>query len=198
MDWITGLPPGGDRGYNSCLVIVDRFSKTPIFLPCQKDDTAMDAAPLIWNRVVSWTCIFTNIIRNREPKFTSALWKNLYQLVGTKLSFSTAYHSKTDGLSEIMIQNLVEMVRRVCAYGPELKDCDRFTHYWCTLLLALELAYKRSIHANSNQNPDILEKGWNPRPPQDSFRKDLVKIQTTAASFEGLLEKVRKNAVRCM
>ncbi|MBW0587869.1 hypothetical protein O181_127584 [Austropuccinia psidii MF-1] len=32
MDWVTGLTPGGDRGYNACLVIVDRFSKTPIFL----------------------------------------------------------------------------------------------------------------------------------------------------------------------
>ncbi|MBW0515214.1 hypothetical protein O181_054929 [Austropuccinia psidii MF-1] len=39
MDWVTGLPPGGDRGYNACVVIVDRFSKTPIFLPCHKDDT---------------------------------------------------------------------------------------------------------------------------------------------------------------
>ncbi|MBW0574504.1 hypothetical protein O181_114219 [Austropuccinia psidii MF-1] len=53
MDWVTGLPPGGDRSYNSCLVIVDRFSKTPIFLPCHKGDTAMDTDLLIWNRVVS-------------------------------------------------------------------------------------------------------------------------------------------------
>ncbi|MBW0593404.1 hypothetical protein O181_133119, partial [Austropuccinia psidii MF-1] len=51
MDWVTGLPPGGDRSYNSCLVIVDRFSKTPIFLQCHKDDTAMDTALLIWNGV---------------------------------------------------------------------------------------------------------------------------------------------------
>ncbi|MBW0594139.1 hypothetical protein O181_133854 [Austropuccinia psidii MF-1] len=31
MDWVTGLPPGGDRPYNAFLVIVDRFTKTPIF-----------------------------------------------------------------------------------------------------------------------------------------------------------------------
>ncbi|MBW0583356.1 hypothetical protein O181_123071 [Austropuccinia psidii MF-1] len=74
MNWVTGLPPGGDRSYNACLVIVDRFSKTPIFLPFHKDDTAMDTALLIWNRVVSWTGIFTNIISDRDPKFTSALW----------------------------------------------------------------------------------------------------------------------------
>ncbi|MBW0574507.1 hypothetical protein O181_114222 [Austropuccinia psidii MF-1] len=53
LDWVTGLPPGGDRNYNACQVIADRFIETPIFLPCHKDDTAMDTALLIWNRVVS-------------------------------------------------------------------------------------------------------------------------------------------------
>ncbi|MBW0551020.1 hypothetical protein O181_090735 [Austropuccinia psidii MF-1] len=76
MDWVTALPPGGDKSYNACLVIVDRYSKTPIFLPCHKDDTAMDTALLIWNRVISHTGLFKNIISDRDPKFTSALWTN--------------------------------------------------------------------------------------------------------------------------
>ncbi|MBW0583173.1 hypothetical protein O181_122888 [Austropuccinia psidii MF-1] len=142
MDWVTGLPPGGDRSYNACLVIIDRFSKTPIFLPCHKHDTAMDKALLIWNRVVSWTGIFTNIISDRDPKFTSALWKNLHQLFGTKLSFSTAYRPQTDVLTERMIQTLEDMVRRFRAYGLEFKDCYGFTHDWCSLFPALEVAYK--------------------------------------------------------
>ncbi|MBW0583686.1 hypothetical protein O181_123401 [Austropuccinia psidii MF-1] len=53
MDLVTGLPPGGDRRYNACLVNLDRFSKTQIFLPYHKGDTAMDTALLIWNRAVS-------------------------------------------------------------------------------------------------------------------------------------------------
>ncbi|MBW0492818.1 hypothetical protein O181_032533 [Austropuccinia psidii MF-1] len=88
----------GARGYNACLVNFDRFSKTPIILPCYKDDTAMDTALLMWNRVVSRTGIFTNIISNRDPKFTSPLWTNIHQLFGTNLSFSTAYHPQTDAL----------------------------------------------------------------------------------------------------
>ncbi|MBW0578566.1 hypothetical protein O181_118281 [Austropuccinia psidii MF-1] len=115
MYWVTGLPPGGDRSYNSYLVIVDRFSKAPIFLPCHNNDRAMDTALLIWNIVVSWTGIFRNIISDGDPKFTSALWINLHQLFGTKLSFSTAYHPQTDGLAERMIQMLEDMVRRFCA-----------------------------------------------------------------------------------
>ncbi|MBW0557412.1 hypothetical protein O181_097127 [Austropuccinia psidii MF-1] len=146
MDWVTGLPPGCDRSYNDFLVIVDRFSKTPIFLPCHKDDTAMDTAPLIWNRLISWTGIFKNIISDRDPKFTSALWTNLHQLFRKKLSLSTAYHPQADCLAERMIQSLEDMVRRFCAYGLEFNDCYGFTHDWCMILPALELAYNKTTH----------------------------------------------------
>ncbi|MBW0556269.1 hypothetical protein O181_095984, partial [Austropuccinia psidii MF-1] len=165
MDWVTGLPPGGDRIYNACLVIVDRFSKTLIFLRCPKDDKAIDTALLKWNRVISWTGIFTKIISDRDPKFTSGLWTNIHQLFGTELSFSTAYHPQTDGLAERMIQTLEDMT---------------------------------SIHASTNQTPAILEKGWNPKLPQDSLRKELVEIHPAASSFRGMLAKARKHAGRCM
>ncbi|MBW0460917.1 hypothetical protein O181_000632 [Austropuccinia psidii MF-1] len=87
MDWVTSLPPGGDKSYNECLVIVERYCKTPIFLPCHKYDTAMDTALFIWKRVISHTVLFDNITSDRDPKFTSALWTNLHTLLGTKLSF---------------------------------------------------------------------------------------------------------------
>ncbi|MBW0541302.1 hypothetical protein O181_081017 [Austropuccinia psidii MF-1] len=136
----------------------------------------MDKALLIRNRAISWTGIFTKIIGDRDPKFTSALWKNLHQLFGTKLSFSTAYHPQTDGLAERMIQTLEDMARR----------------------LSLELVYKTSINSSTNQTPAILEKGWNPKLPQVSLRKDLVEIHPTADSFKGMIEKTRKHAIWCM
>ncbi|MBW0570672.1 hypothetical protein O181_110387 [Austropuccinia psidii MF-1] len=146
IDWVTALPPGGDRSYSACLVLVDRYRKTPMFLPCHKDYTAVDTAIIIWNKVISHTGLFQNIISDRDPQFTSALWTNLHNLFGTKLSFSTAYHPQTDGLAERMIQTLEDMIRISCAYGLEFKDSDCFTHDWCTLIPALELEYKTSIH----------------------------------------------------
>ncbi|MBW0531955.1 hypothetical protein O181_071670 [Austropuccinia psidii MF-1] len=198
MNWVIGLLPGADRSYDACLVIVDRFSKTPIFLPCHKDDTAMDTALLLWNRVMSWTGIFTHIISERDPKLTSELWTNLNQSFGTKLSFSTDYHPQTDGLAERMIQTMEDMVRRFCAYGLGFKDCYGLTNDWCTLLPALELESKTSIHSSTNQTFPIIEKGWNPKLPQDSLRKDLVEIHPTAGSFKGMLAKARKHSIRCM
>ncbi|MBW0539225.1 hypothetical protein O181_078940 [Austropuccinia psidii MF-1] len=198
MDWVTALPPGGDRSYNACLVLVDRYSKTPMFLPCHKDDTAMDTAIMIWNKVISHTGLFQNIISDRDPKFTSALWTNLHNLFGTKLSFSTAYHPQTDGLAERMIQTLEDMIRRFCAYGLEFKDSDGFTHDWCTLIPALELAYKTSIHSSTGKTPAMLEKGWNPRLPYDTIKKDLVDIHPTASRFKTMLDNARHHANRCM
>ncbi|MBW0556759.1 hypothetical protein O181_096474 [Austropuccinia psidii MF-1] len=156
MDWVTALPPGVDRSYNACLVLVERYSKTPMFLPCHKDDTAMATAIMIWNKVISHTGLFQNIISDRDPKFTSALWTNLHNLFGTKLSFSTAYHPQTDGLAERMIQTLEFMIRRFCAYGLEFEFFDGFTHYWCTLIPALELEYKTSIYSPTGKPPAML------------------------------------------
>ncbi|MBW0497874.1 hypothetical protein O181_037589 [Austropuccinia psidii MF-1] len=120
MDWVTALPPGGDRSYNACVVLVDRYSKTPIFLPCHKDDTAIDTAIMICNKGISHTGLSQNIISDRDPKFTSVLWTNLHSFLGTKVSFSTAYYPQTDGLAETMIQTLEDMIRRFCAYALEL------------------------------------------------------------------------------
>ncbi|MBW0474284.1 hypothetical protein O181_013999 [Austropuccinia psidii MF-1] len=52
------------------------------------------------------------IIADRDPKFTSEVWTNLYDMLGTKLSFSTAYHPQKDGLAERMIQTMEDILRR--------------------------------------------------------------------------------------
>ncbi|MBW0515384.1 hypothetical protein O181_055099 [Austropuccinia psidii MF-1] len=44
----------------------------------------------------------------------------------------------------------------------------------------------------------MLEKGWNPKLPQDALRKDFVEIHPTAASFKGILDKTIKHEIRCM
>ena len=51
------------------------------------------------------------------------------------------------------------MIRRFCAFGMEFKDADGYTHDCVTLLTALELAYKTTVHATTGKPPAVLEKG---------------------------------------
>ncbi|MBW0512229.1 hypothetical protein O181_051944 [Austropuccinia psidii MF-1] len=128
MNCVTELPPTGDRIYNPCLVIVDRYRNTPKFLLCHKDETAMDRALLLWNRVISHTGLFHNIISDRDLKFKYEVWTNIHKIIWAKLSFFTEYHPQTDGLAERIFQTIEDMIRRFCAYTLELKDSDGFTH----------------------------------------------------------------------
>ncbi|MBW0571183.1 hypothetical protein O181_110898 [Austropuccinia psidii MF-1] len=122
MDWVTGLVPGGKENYNSCLIIVHRFSESMRCLPCHKEDTAMDTALLFWNNIISTCGVPKIIISDRDPKFTSKFWTNLYDMLVTKLAFSTAYHPQTDGLAERLIWTMEDILRRFYAYGMEYKD----------------------------------------------------------------------------
>ncbi|MBW0494386.1 hypothetical protein O181_034101 [Austropuccinia psidii MF-1] len=198
MIWVTELPPSGDKSYSSCLVIVDRYRKTPIFLPCHKDYTAMDTYLLLWSRVIYHTGLFKKIISDRDPKFTSALWTNPHRLFGTNLSFSTVYHPQADGLAARMIKTLEDMIRILCAYGLELKDSDGFTHDLCDLIPVLELEYNKPVHSSTGQTPAMLEKGWNSRLPADTLRKDLIEIHHTAYSFKIMSVKVKHHAKQSM
>ncbi|MBW0570426.1 hypothetical protein O181_110141 [Austropuccinia psidii MF-1] len=46
MAWVTGLVPGVKENFNSCLIIVNRFSNSMRCLPFHKEDTAIDTSLL--------------------------------------------------------------------------------------------------------------------------------------------------------
>ncbi|MBW0552124.1 hypothetical protein O181_091839 [Austropuccinia psidii MF-1] len=122
MDLVIGIVPGGKVNFNSCLVIVDRYSKSVRCLPFHKEDTAIDIALLLWNNIISICGIPKIIISDGDPKFTSEFCTNLYEILGTKLAFSSAYNSQTHCLAERMIQEMEDIIRRFCAYGMEYKN----------------------------------------------------------------------------
>ncbi|MBW0504176.1 hypothetical protein O181_043891 [Austropuccinia psidii MF-1] len=97
-----------------------------------------------------------------------------------------------------MIQTLEDMIRKLCAYVLEFKDSDGFTHYWCTLIPALERTYKTSVYSSTGQTPAMLEKGWNPRLPEDTLRKDFIYIHPKASLFKRMLDKVKHNEKQIM
>ncbi|MBW0517884.1 hypothetical protein O181_057599 [Austropuccinia psidii MF-1] len=99
MDWVTGIVPGGKEDCNACLVVANRYSKSVRCLTCHKEDTAIDTALLFCNNIICTCEIPKTTISVRNPKFTSEFWTRLYDIIGTKLAFSTSYHPQKDGLA---------------------------------------------------------------------------------------------------
>ncbi|GJW01753.1 putative reverse transcriptase domain-containing protein [Tanacetum coccineum] len=81
MDFVTKLPKSS-QGYDTIWVIVDRLTKSAIFMP----------------------------MRETDPKEKLARM-SLQKALATSLDMSTAYHPQTDGQSERTIQTLEDMLR---------------------------------------------------------------------------------------
>ncbi|MBW0574897.1 hypothetical protein O181_114612 [Austropuccinia psidii MF-1] len=198
MDWVTGPVPGGKENYNAFLIIVDIFSNSMRFLPFHKEDTAMDTALLFWNNIISTCGVPVIIINDRDTKFTSEFRTNLYEMLGTKLAFSTAYHPQTDGLAERMIQTMEYILRRLCSYVMEYKDHEGYTHDWVTILPAVKLAYNTGQHSTTGITPAVVEKGWNPLLPVDHLKKNLLIIHPTAKDFHYMWKRACDTAAKCI
>jgi hypothetical protein len=96
MDLVVGLPKTV-RGNSGIAVFVDRLSKRILISPISDDTTAPVIAKAYFDTVFRHKGLSQVIISDRDPRFTSLFWRTLFRLMGTRLSFSTAFHPETDG-----------------------------------------------------------------------------------------------------
>nr|GFB25788.1 reverse transcriptase domain-containing protein [Tanacetum cinerariifolium] len=76
MDFVTNLPKSS-QGYNTIWVIVDRLTKSAIFIPMREKDPLDKLARMYLKEVVTKHGILVLIICDRDPRFSSNFWKSL-------------------------------------------------------------------------------------------------------------------------
>ncbi|POM70074.1 Pol protein [Phytophthora palmivora] len=59
-----------------------------------------------------------SVFRYHDSRFTGAFWDTLFQLLGTKLTMSTADHQQTDGQTERANRVLEDTLRSFYAEVP--------------------------------------------------------------------------------
>lgn len=80
MDFVTGLPIS--NGYNGVLVVVDKLSKRPCYIPTTKDVMAEVTAHLFFDHVVRYYGLPSSIVSDRDSKFCSKFWTALIVYMG--------------------------------------------------------------------------------------------------------------------
>lgn len=90
LDFIEGLPTS--YGKDTILVVVDRLSKFAYFLLLSHPFTAKVVADKFIEGVVKLHGLPKSIISDRFTVFISHFWHEFFNMLGTKLQFSSAYH----------------------------------------------------------------------------------------------------------
>ena len=118
MDLIMGLLQV--NGKDAVLTIVDHgYSRVAVFLPCSTTITRPGITQLYLQNMYPWFGLPTRVISDRDPRFTSQLWKALTAKLGINQNISMVFHPQTDGLSERKNQWVEQYLRIITSANPE-------------------------------------------------------------------------------
>jgi transposase InsO family protein len=163
MDFITDLPLS--EGCDQLWVIIDRFTKMAHFVPLPVNGkTATDLARIFAREIWKHHGLPTDIISDRDSRFTSAVWTEFLRLLGIRPRMSTAFHPQTDGQTERLNQTVEAYLR---AFVNQEQDD------WVGLLPMAEFAYNNSATRATGISPFYANYGMHPpatNPPEDEPR----------------------------
>ncbi|KAJ9515797.1 hypothetical protein QJQ45_008695 [Haematococcus lacustris] len=155
LDLITQLP-NTTAGHDAIAVFVDKLTKMIHAVPTTTTVTASTLARLFFDNVFRLHGLPKVIVSDRDPRFTSIFWQELFKLTGTHLNVSTANHPQTDGQTERANRTLEDMLRNFVS--PHHDDWDQH-------LTAAEFAYNASVQASTGYSPFRLNSGQEPYTP---------------------------------
>ena len=85
------------------MTVVCKFSKFTRLVPCFMGGGALGApevARLFFDHVVRLYGVPQVVLSDRDPRFTSEFWRALWEIMGTRVVLSSAYHPQSDGQTE--------------------------------------------------------------------------------------------------
>ncbi|GMF89538.1 unnamed protein product [Phytophthora fragariaefolia] len=105
--------------------------------------TAKQTAHLFVDMVFRHHGMPIDIVSDRDPRFTARFWQEVFTLLGTQLSMSTADHPQIDGQTERVKRVLVDA----------LKSYAHSFHQWSDCLPMAEFAFNNSVHDSTGHTP---------------------------------------------
>src|SRR5437588_12506541 len=112
-----GTPRVG--GETHIMVVVDHFTKIAHFVPLLETAIATDVARAFMKEIWKIYGLPTDIVSDRDTKWTGEFWKGIYGLLDIKRKLSTALHPQTDGQTERVNQTLETYIRTFINYDQD-------------------------------------------------------------------------------
>jgi Chromo (CHRromatin Organisation MOdifier) domain len=134
------------------LVVIDRLTKMARFIPTRSSVTSKETADLFLREVFRHHGLPSNIVSDRDPRFTAKFWEALQKALGVQLLMSTAEHPQTDGQAEAAVKVIQKLLRPFVFQGQD----------WEELLPSLEFAYNDTTQSSTGQTPFYLNYGHHP------------------------------------
>ena len=196
-DLVTNLQ--GSEGKTAVAVFLDRLTKMVHFFPCTKEITAAEYARLFVNQVFTLHGMPEVIISDQGPRFKSKFWEEIFSLLGTDLRFSTAFHSETDGQSEVTIRMLENFLWPYIEHRPST---------WMAQLPLAEFAANNAVNVITGFTPFYLNSGQHlviltmllsrgkPKSSNEAVKEALEWMKTALADAQTNLQKAQERMKR--
>ena len=164
IDFIGPLPATKD-GYDGVVVIVEMLTKMVTIEKIKMTYGAPKIAEIIFKEIVAKYGMPKKIVSDRDPRFTSIFWKTLFELSGTELAMSTAYHPQTDGMTERVNQVVEQILRNYINYRQ---------NDWDVYLPGVAYAINTAENQSTGFTPFEMIYGANPKGPIDFIGKSDI------------------------
>jgi hypothetical protein len=146
--------PLSDDGFNSLMVVVDRFTKLIELIPTNDQLDAGRCATLLYNH---WYLLGhgfpSTIVSDRDTRFVSQVWRDFCTAVGITRIMSTSRHQQTDGGAEAIVKIIKTVLKGCVTHG----QTD-----WTQYLRVAQFAYNNSIHTSTGFTPFYLAYAFDP------------------------------------
>jgi len=148
VDFVVELPESSR--HDAVMTVVDSVSKRVHFVLTHTMVTAEGAARLFLHHVWKLHGLPKRVVSDRGSQFIALFTKELYRLLGIRLSSSTAWHPQTDGQTERVNQELDQFLRLFV---------NERQNDWYDLLLIAEFQHNNYVYSATQQPPFLLDTG---------------------------------------
>jgi transposase InsO family protein len=179
MDFVS--VPQSKQGRDMILVIVERSTRFVIAMAVKKEISAEECAEILVSKIVSKFGLVSEIVSDRDPRFTAKVYREMCFKLGVTQSMSTSHHPQTDGLTERMNSTILQVIRTM------IMEADAHEDEWERFLPTATMSINNTPCSATGASPHYLMFGYHPVLPHE-----IPRVPSKPEDAEERVERMRK------